>query len=393
MKFKEIADSLGIISYPSELDTIFEDLNFLKPNVCDETLISALQDEFQSFGDYYEKVITAARQLAKDPVRLAWAQTVAAYDLSVDLAEARKVLCPPTDGSLLGNMLPLFALLPMIPVSIADYRRRGFSEDVVRKSAAAYGGCMKAVEKNTGKPGLNQLYFSWLCIYAKAHIYYIADYNFEIKKFPAWVYCLQNRENGDITFVAAKSTIHKNGNFLGSGGSEDPEGSFETDFQEAADCYIGYPVEKVRFVNKKVTYPKKLWKCILRPNDDVLNLHIPAGVDLTPSRVEKSIQVGMDAAKKFYPEIPLNILMCSSWLLDPVLEDFLGENSKIAMFGKMFRRFPVGGGGRSGFHFIFPGKYEDERDLPENTRLQRAVKKHFLNGGHILSYGGIYIDK
>ena len=393
MKFSQIACSLEIKTYPPKLDAIYENTDQPKPDVCDEKLISKLQEEFQTFGDYYEDVIAAARLLAKDPVRLAWAQTVAAYDLSVDLAEARMVLCPPTDGSLLGNMLPLFALLPMISVSIADYRRRGFSEDVVRKSAAAYGVCMKAVEKNTGNPGLNQLYFSWLCIYAKAHIYYIADYNFEIKKFPAWVYCLQNQEDGDIAFVAAKNTIHRNGNFLGSGGFEDPEGSFVTDFQEAADCYIGYPVENIRFVNKQVIYPKKLWKCILRPNDDVLNLHIPSGVDLTPSSVANSIQIGMDTAKKFYPEIPLNILMCSSWLLDPVLEVFLGENSKIAMFGKMFHRFPVGGGGRSGFHFIFPGKYEDERNLPENTRLQRAVKNHFLNGGHILSYGGIFIDK
>lgn len=393
MKFKEIADSLGIKSYPQELDAIYENPNLPKPNVCDEVLISKLQDEFQSFGDYYDDVIAAARQLANDSIRLAWAQTVAAYDLSVDLSEARKVLCPASDGSLLGNMLPLFALLPMIPESIADYRRRGFSEEVVRISAAAYGGCMKAVERITGNPGLNQLYFSWLCIYAKAQIYFIADYNFEIKKFPAWVYCLKNRENGDIAFVAAKSKIHRNGNFLGSGGSEDPEGSFVTDFQETDNCYIGYPVENKRFINKQVTYSKELWECILRPNDDVLNLHIPAGVDLTPSCVANSIQIGMDAAKRFYPEIPLSILMCSSWLLDPVLEDFLGENSKIAMFGKMFHRFPVGGGGRSGFQFIFPGKYEDERTLPENTRLQRAVKNHFLNGGNLLSYGGIFIDK
>jgi len=393
MKFCEIAKSLEIEYYPFELDTIFEDYNLPKPNVCDEALIAKLQAEFNTFGDYYEEVITAARELAKDPIRLAWAQTVAAYDLSVDVTEARKILCPKSDGTLLGNMLPLFALLPMIPESIADYCRRGFSEDVVRKSASVYGGCMKSVERNTGTPGLNQLYFTWLCIYAKAQIFFIAGYNFEIKKFPTWVTCLRNRENGEIAILSAKHRIQKNGLIFGGAGCTDPEGSFEADLYETEDSYIGFPTENNRFINKKTIYPKHRWECILKPNDYVLNFHIPSGIDLTPSCVISSIRVGMDAVKNFYPEIPINTLICSSWLLNPILEDFLGENSKIAGFGRMFHRFPIGGGGRAGFNFIFPGKYDDENSLPENTRLQRAVKKHFLSGGNLLSFGGIFIDK
>lgn len=393
MKFHEIAKMLAIESYPTELDAIYENPFLPKPNVCDIALIDQLQTEFNTFGDYYEQVVVAARELENDPIRLAWAQTVAAYDLTVDLTQARKILCPQTDGTLLGNMLPLFALIPMIPQSVEEYRKRGFSEDVVCKSAAAYGGCIKAVERNTGAPGLNQLYFTWLCIYAKAMIFYMADYNFEIKRFPAWVVCLRNRETGDIAIIAAKHKIHKSGLIFGSAGCTDSEGSFDVVFEETEDSYLGYPVENCLFTNKLVTYPKSCWECILRPDDYYLNLHIPSGVDLTPECVISSIRIGMDAIKNFYPEIPIRVLGCSSWLLNPILEEFLGKDSKIAGFGRMFHRFPVGGSGRSGFHFIFPGKFDDEQSLPENTRLQRTMKNHFLNGGQLHSYGGIFIDK
>ena len=393
MKFSEIVKQLGIESYPPELDEIYENKSLAKPDVCDESLITNLQNEFNTFGDYYQLVLEAARELRNDPVRLAWAQTVATYDLRVDLAEARKVLCPQSDGSLLGNMLPLFALIPMIPVAIDEYRRRGFTDDVIQHSAKAFGSCIGAVDRNTGAPGLNQLYFTWLCVYAKARIFLIANFNFEVKSYPSLIFCLRNRETGEIVILAAKRTMHRSGLFLGSAGCTDPDGSFEVDFQETDDAYIGYPTENNVFINMRKTYPKSQWECIVRPNDYVLNFHIPSGFDLSPSSVTASIRIGMDAVKKYYPEIPITTLVCSSWLLNPILEEFLGEASKIAGFGRMFHRFPVGGGGRAGFGFIFPGKYDDEKSLPENTSLQRAVKNHFLNGGNLLSFGGVFIDE
>lgn len=393
MTFSEIAKILGIENYPSKMDELFANPNWQKPDVCDEELITKLQTEFNAFGDYYGEVIAAARQLANDPIRLAWAQTVAAYDLSSDLMDARKVLCPVTDGTLLGNMLPLFALLPMIPVSIADYRRRGFSEDIIRECTKVYGESIGIVERNTGFRGLNQLYFTWLCIYAKARIFPIAGYNFEIKRFPAWAFCLRNRDTGDIAVVAAKRTIHRSGLILDGAGCTDRDGAFDVDLIETEDAFIGYPAENNLFVNRQSIFPKAQWECILRPDDYMLNFHIPSGSDLTTSCVASSMRTGMEAVRKFYPEIPINVLACSSWLLNPILEDFLGANSKIVGFGKMFHRFPIGGGGRAGFSLIFPGKYENEKDLPENTTLQRAVKKHLLEGGNLLSYGGIYVIK
>ena len=47
--------------------------------------------------------------------------------------------------------------------------------------------------------------------------------------------------------------------------------------------------------------------------------------------------------------------------------------------------------GKSVFTFIFL-KPEDTKlqELPEDTRLMRAVKKHYLDGGFIYEHGGLF---
>ena len=57
MELRKIADKLGIGAYPEALETV------APVDICDETRIMALQEEFDLFGEYYEEVLAEAQRI------------------------------------------------------------------------------------------------------------------------------------------------------------------------------------------------------------------------------------------------------------------------------------------------------------------------------------------
>lgn len=389
MQLKEIAQSLGIQSYPEAMEAVYENLSVKRRSVCDLSLIASLQAEFNLFGEYYDAVVEGAQALANQPVALLWAETVSTYIADVTISDATKVPCPPSDGSPALHMLPMLTLIPLLPNAIADYRRRGFDDETIRGLMRTAGNCIRTTHQRTGKPGLSTGYYKWFCIYAKAMLFKLAGFNFELKKLPKYVVCLRNRQDGSLVLLDYGRTLHKSGMILGAAGCEDPEGAFEAVFSESEDCYQGYPCEKGITLNELHSYPKDQWEIALQPGDDVISFHIPKGADLTPENVLASMQQGLNFAKKAYPDFSVKALMCVSWLLDPTIGDLLGDSSKIVQFGNMFTRFPAKSSGNEVFSFVFQGKFADYHNLPENTRLERALKKLYLDGQYIHQFGGI----
>lgn len=132
----------------------------------------------------------------------------------------------------------------------------------------------------------------------------------------------------------------------------------------------------------------------IEKSDPVVNMHIPSGGPLTPELV-------MDAfcrAEDFYrpvfgtEAIPF---MCSSWLLAPYHRRILPEKSNIRRFGEMFdvvKLIPDEEGGC--LVRIFNQRYKgDPKVLTEDTSLQRAYKKHLLEGGKAGSGVGFFFMK
>jgi len=113
----------------------------------------------------------------------------------------------------------------------------------------------------------------------------------------------------------------------------------------------------------------------------VLNIHIPESGPLDPQECEASLR----EAPRFFSEHISNagyvLGVCESWLLDPQLAEYLPESSNIIQFQ---RRFTVVKEGEPRndtiIRFVFrtvPGSVDD---LPQRTRLERAVVEHIRAG-------------
>lgn len=228
-------------------------------------------------------------------------------------------------------------------------------------------------------------------------------YEFELRILDRKVVYLKNKASGQIVPLMMEGTFHRDGVVLGSAGYTDPEGSFDAEFEETADCYYGHQTENGYFIPQRRAYPKSQWECVLKPGDQIMLIHIPEGADITAEYVMEAIRDVRPYIRKNYPGWDPVALHSGSWLLSPLMEQILGKESKIAKFAALFNTYPILSPGTSVFSFIFKMKLEDNQvlpsrevmeALPENTRLERALKQMYLDGKAILTYNGaIFWDK
>ena len=115
----------------------------------------------------------------------------------------------------------------------------------------------------------------------------------------------------------------------------------------------------------------------------VIGIHIPSDVDLSFVAVDESLCKARDFFKKYYPTLADAEYRCHSWLLDSQLNEMLRQNSNIISFQKRFEIFDEGEVGDDFVEWVYNTKSTDYTTLPENTSLQRNMKKHLLAGGVI----------
>lgn len=120
-----------------------------------------------------------------------------------------------------------------------------------------------------------------------------------------------------------------------------------------------------------------------REGDPVLGVHIPESGPLTHEAVDDSLARAQPFFARHFPETPTRLGICTSWLLDPQLADYLAPDSNIIRFQS---RFNLVGEGHQGdadvLRFVFHRIAPDIEDLPQRTTLERAIVAHIGAGKH-----------
>jgi hypothetical protein len=123
--------------------------------------------------------------------------------------------------------------------------------------------------------------------------------------------------------------------------------------------------------------------------DPALGIHIPESGPLTPEACEDSFARAQPFFARHFPETPTRLGICTSWLLDPQLAEYLEPESNIMRFQ---RRFDLVGEGFDGdadvLRFVLHRIAPDIDDLPQRTTLERAIVAHLGAGKHWRSRTG-----
>jgi GNAT-like C-terminal domain/N-acyltransferase N-terminal domain len=118
-----------------------------------------------------------------------------------------------------------------------------------------------------------------------------------------------------------------------------------------------------------------------------LGVHVPGGSPLSPSECDASLARASGFFARHFPEQPIALLHCDSWLLDRQLATYLPASSNIVRFQRRFQLLPdVAKRAHDGrvLEYVFgrsvpPDLYST---LPRETTLQRAIIAHLRAGGH-----------
>jgi len=129
----------------------------------------------------------------------------------------------------------------------------------------------------------------------------------------------------------------------------------------------------------------------LKEGSDVLSVHIQSGANLAREMLDDSYDAARKFFSRYFPDIDYVAFICDSWLLSPALRSLLPANSRIAIFQSDYEIVKVS----EATEYFYPYLYKlrekpaDLNDLPEDTSLRRAVKRHIIGGGKIGSASGI----
>lgn len=109
-------------------------------------------------------------------------------------------------------------------------------------------------------------------------------------------------------------------------------------------------------------------------------VHIPSDADMDTQSIQNSLADFYEFREKYYSGWEDVQLTCDTWMLMPELQQFLGEDSHIAAFQRLFEIDSIDREAVWYMEWIFPGYGTVDENLPEKTSLQRELKKYLLAG-------------
>ncbi len=134
------------------------------------------------------------------------------------------------------------------------------------------------------------------------------------------------------------------------------------------------------------------YEMIIRNDEKLISIHIPSDADMTSSNLRKSYLNARKFFNKYYTEYAKADMICESWLLAPALTKILPGDSKIIQFQKSFKLTSQENDSTGFLDWVYGRRDIPFENLPEETSLQRNLKKYLLNGGKVEWANGTLIS-
>lgn len=182
----------------------------------------------------------------------------------------------------------------------------------------------------------------------------------------------------------------------------------ETVFVDTMCCFTRF-IEECRQITGRYAFDREWWtarqvsgslfrigeleyEMVNRKSDPVISIHIPSDSVLNGEKCDISLENAKKFFAAYFPEYQDRDYICHSWLLAPELCSLLSQDSKIIAFQQRFKIQEVDYSDTDYIEWVFKTRDVLITDLPEDTGLQRNMKRHLLNGGRIGTGYGILTD-
>ena len=404
MKINELMQSVGCTAWPERWESLYDSVKadfekngcpYLAPTYYDD--LAARYGIFKTRLPLYKEAAARVREDAQLSLFFhllcrALENRATAYE------ETLKVKLPKSkagEHTLALDMLEALAIFSEIPYCYSKLKEIGFPEDYICETLSRLEyGVTEYEDRNGGAPGYGLLYWNQRII--DGVLFRVGRLELELlESCPAKGSVFENA-SGERVALADGVKVHKSGYACGGIFYEDETDAWQADVTETETAYRGHTFDGRGFVLKEErTLEKSAWHRILSPSDKVISIHIPSDGKLDHGAVKATYAEMKTFLARYFPSFDYKAFYCASWLLEPHLDELLGEDSNIVKFGRDYRRFVALDGGYGVFYFAFrvmgkPGTDYPFDDLPEHTRLLKAIKEHYKNGKGIYAVSGVF---
>ena len=397
----ELAQKIGITAFPEEYrdfyDEVMQDFDAHGCAYTNPEYYDYLHDRYSVLDSYLDLYKKAADEIGRDEY-LSRALALLCYSLKdADVRGGKKELLklPQRDGDFAYEMFEALASASELEISYDILKKRNLPADILKKTLALpENGIPSFTMRHENRPGYALLHWFQLAIDGK--LFELGRLQYEIFCGFEGAACVFRNKGGEEMALASNLPVHRSGFALGSKYYEDEEGSWVATITETDSSYEGYPLNERGFViNNIVSLSKNEWDKVLSPGDPVISVHIPATGSLIAEKIDASLQAATHFFRTYYPDYEYKAFVCYSWLMDPQLVDLLGPDSNISKFNMRFQKVTGKSNGNDVFNFVFlkPDMNFSLEELPENTRLEKALKKHYLDGKAIYGMAGYFFER
>ena len=254
-------------------------------------------------------------------------------------------------------------------------------KESLEKSKSKYGSC-----------GLRGMYRSGMVKHLIPVIFRIGRLLFEITKFSSAFELYRNKNTGETIPVALPGF-----QYMPTG--KRPPSSYTGELFEpyirqdgdAMECFT-FDAEG-NFSATPLTLKLSDWEKALELGDDVLSVHIPADGKMTPELIDEAFALADKFFADYYADVDFKAYVCSSWLLNTDIKEFLNPESNIIRFQSRFRIVITSTNGYSLFWHIFgtPNIGPLDEFVPANDFQKKLLDR--VKAGQTLYNGYGYILK
>lgn len=357
----------------------------LNKAIVDVERIEKLNNKYKFIRKWFEDIKKAAYLIGQDENLLLLNYIL--YSIIEDDADIN-ILPMPDRENLETDFAPIFAIFYFIEDIIEAMEERGLPYSVISDTLHGFEAEIDEYYSVYGRSGV-RIYIGWFLLFIKCRIIRIRRLNFEFTK-------LQNKirvykKESDIKILIDGEYIQRNGMICDSSVGDAEKQKYYAEIEKSDGKIIGYAVN---FYGECV--PEKVilegYEEVLKVGDEVVSIHIPAEGEFTVEICLQSIKEMYEVIKKYYVEKNIRAFICTSWMMDKRLRDIMGRDTNITRFADLFYAYPLVSKGEDVKTYLFHVNENIElQDYPENSSMQRLVKKYLCEGNYIYEKGGIIL--
>lgn len=260
------------------------------------------------------------------------------------------------------------------------YAQHQISDKILKDTLLDMDIWMRDFKTRHGYFGFNQ--YEWLGRSLKAQIFRLGRLQFEFKKiwFPIRAY--RHPHHGVIVLSEEKQLFRADGQFASADGLEPGPDAWESVLEEGEGWVQGTVISPCgKAIRKSVRLDLNEWKEILRRDDDVLSVHIPAIGPMDFNACGQSYESAVSFFERHFPDFKYKAFVCWSWLLDPQFEAWLPSDSNTVKFLREYYLIPLPKAEAwAFFDRVFLSKPMPPDDLPQKTSMQRSLVSAMKQG-------------